>query len=228
MNKYEEIAGRLKERIVSGAYRPGQKLPSESELCREFSASRLSVRGALGQLSAQGLVRTQQGKGSFVCPRASEEEAALPFPGASISRTDFFELRRILETEIAGLAAQRAGQETIDRLRELSFQMQRAEKQAEMAEADEAFHLLLAEASQNAAIRAVFQMLRPYIHTMMVQNVSVLGADGCTAHLKIVAAIEARDSELAKAHMAEHLNRSMQQTNMLNYAKTLDARAQAD
>ena len=84
---------------------------------------------------------------------------------------------------------------------------------------------LLAEASQNAAIRAVFQMLRPYIHTMMVQNVSVLGADGCTAHLKIVAAIEARNSELAKTHMAEHLNRSMEQTNMLNYVKKLDAPA---
>ena len=97
--------------------------------------------------------------------------------------------------------------------------MQRAERESEMAEADEAFHLLLAEASQNAAIRAVFQMLRPYIHTMMVQNVSVLGADGCTAHLKIVAAIEARNSELAKTHMAEHLNRSMEQTNMLNYVK---------
>ena len=225
MNKYEEIARCLKDRIRSGAYIPGQKLPSEAELCREFSTSRLSVRGAIGQLSAQGLIQTHQGKGSFVCPGAPSGEPELSFQGASISRTDFFELRRILETAVAGLAAQRAGQETIDRLRELSFQMQRAERESEMAEADEAFHLLLAEASQNAAIRTVFQMLRPYIHTMMVQNVSVLGADGCTAHLKIVAAIEARNSELAKAHMAEHLNRSMEQTNMLNYVKKLDAPA---
>ena len=198
MNKYEEIARCLKDRIRSGAYIPGQKLPSEAELCREFSASRLSVRSAIGQLAAQGLIRTHQGKGSFVCPGAPSGDTELSFQGASISRTDFFELRRILETEIAGLAAQRA---------------------------DEAFHLLLAEASQYAAIRAVFQMLRPYIHTMMVQNVSVLGADGCTAHLKIVAAIEARNSELAKTHMAEHLNRSMEQTNMLNYVKKLDAPA---
>ena len=207
MNKYEEIARCLKDRIRSGAYIPGQKLPSEAELCREFSASRLSVRSAIGQLAAQGLIRTHQGKGSFVCPGAPAGVTELSFQGASISRTDFFELRRILETEIAGLAAQRA------------------ERESEMAEADEAFHLLLAEASQNAAIRAVFQMLRPYIHTMMVQNVSVLGADGCTAHLKIVAAIEARNSELAKTHMAEHLNRSMEQTNMLNYVKKLDAPA---
>lgn len=220
MNRYEEIAQSLRARIFDGTYRPGQKLPSEAALCREFSVSRLSVRSALGQLAAQGLIETHQGKGSFVRTRA--EESGLLFQGAPISRTDFFELRRILETEIAGLAAQRAGREIIDRLRELSFQMQRAERQAEMAQADEAFHLLLAEATQNAAIRTVFQMLRPYIHTMMVQNVSVLGADGCAAHLKIVAAIEARNSELAKQHMAEHLNRSMELTNMLNYAKALD------
>lgn len=221
MNRYEEIAQSLRAQIRNRTYRPGQKLPSEAELCREFSASRLSVRGALGQLAAQGLIETRRGKGSFV--RAQSEEAGLLFQGAPISRTDFFELRRILETEIAGLAAQRADQQTIERLRELSFQMQRAEHQAEMAQADEAFHLLLAEATQNAAIRAVFQMLRPYIHTMMVQNVSVLGADGCTAHLKIVAAIEARDFALARQHMAEHLNRSMELTNMLNYARDLDA-----
>lgn len=156
MNKYEEIARCLKDRIRSGAYIPGQKLPSEAELCREFSASRLSVRSAIGQLAAQGLIRTHQGKGSFVCPGAPSGDTELSFQGASISRTDFFELRRILETEIAGLAAQRAGQETIDHLRELSFQMQRAERESEMAEADEAFHLLLAEASQNAAIPGRF------------------------------------------------------------------------
>lgn len=62
--------------------------------------------------------------------------------------------------------------------------MQRAERESEMAEADEAFHLLLAEASQNAAIRAVFQMLRPYIHTMMVQNVSVLAQTAVRRILK--------------------------------------------
>ena len=90
MNKYEEIARCLKDRIRSGAYIPGQKLPSEAELCREFSASRLSVRSAIGQLAAQGLIRTHQGKGSFVCPGAPSGETALSFQGASISRTDFF------------------------------------------------------------------------------------------------------------------------------------------
>lgn len=224
MNKYEEIAQQLKEKIADGTFAPGQKLPSEAQLCRIFAASRLSVRSALGRLSAQGLVQTYQGRGSFVCQSPQKPDGAQLFGARYISRTDFFELRRILETEIAGLAAQRAGRDTITRLRELSFQMQQGKTQAEMAEADEQFHLLLAQAAQNDAITGVFQMLRPYFHTMMEQNVAVLGSDGCTAHLKIVAAIESRNSALARQQMYEHLNRTMEKTSMLNYAADLEKR----
>lgn len=222
MNKYEVIAQQIRQKIQNGTYAPGQKLPSEAELCREYGASRLSVRSAIGQLAAQGLVQTFQGKGSFVCQMPQVDAAGHLFQGKSISRTDFFELRRILETESASLAAQRADRETIARLRELAFAMQRGEQEGEIAEADEQFHLLLAQATKNPAIAGIFQMLRPYFRSMMAQNVSVLGTDGCTAHLKIVAAIEARNSELAKQHMSEHLNQTMERTSMLSYAADLE------
>lgn len=223
MNKYELIAQRLKARILDGTYSPGQKLPSESALGREFEASRLSVRSALSQLAAQGLVETFQGKGSFVLSPPEPGTEGI-FQGAEITRTDFFELRRILETSNAALAAQRADGETIDRLRELSFQMQRAQTEQQIAEADEQFHLLLAQATKNPAISGVFQILRPYFQSMMTQNVAVLGTDGCTAHLKIVAAIESRNSALARDHMSAHLNQAMEKTNMLNYAADLQTR----
>ena len=90
MNKYEEIARCLKDRIRSGAYIPGQKLPSEAELCREFSASRLSVRSAIGQLAAQGLIRTHQGKGSFVCPGAPSGDTAAFLSGRIHQPDGFF------------------------------------------------------------------------------------------------------------------------------------------
>ena len=224
MNKYEAIAQQLKQKIQDGSLAPGQKLPSEAELCLEYEASRLSVRSAVGMLAAQGLVQTFQGKGSFVLEQPQSDSAAHLFQGKYISRTDFFELRRILETESAGLAAQRADRQTIQRLRELSFQMQRAESEDEIAEADEDFHLLLAQATQNLAIAGIFQMIKPYFRSMMTQNVTVLGADGCTAHLKIVAAIEARNSALAKEHMYEHLNHTMEKTSMLNYAADMEKR----
>lgn len=224
MNKYETIAQQIKSKIQDGTLQPGQKLPSEAELCRQYAVSRLSVRSAIGMLAAQGLVQTFQGKGSFVLEQPQPDSAVHLFQGKYISRTDFFELRRILETESAGLAALRADRQTIQRLRELSFQMQRAQSEDEIAEADEQFHLLLAQATQNLAIAGIFQMLEPYFCAMIMQNVGILGADGFTAHLKIVAAIEARNSELAREHMYEHLNYTMEKTSMLNYAADMEKR----
>ena len=116
-------------------------------------------------------------------------------------------------------------QQAIVLLRDAKEQLATAPARAEMAEADEQFHLLLAQSAKNDAITGVFQMLRPYFHTMMEQNVAVLGSDGCTAHLKIVAAIESRNSELARQQMYAHLNRTMEKTSMLNYAADLEKSA---
>ncbi len=64
--KYQEIAERLRDRIESGALQPGERLPSEPDLVREFDASRNTVRLALAVLTNQGLVVTRQGLGTFV------------------------------------------------------------------------------------------------------------------------------------------------------------------
>ncbi len=64
--KYQEIADRLRAQIDSGAYQPGERLPSEPDLVRQFDASRNTVRLALALLTNQGLVVTRQGLGTFV------------------------------------------------------------------------------------------------------------------------------------------------------------------
>ena len=63
---YQQVAEILTIGIRSGQYRPGDKLPSEHELCREYGISRMTVRLALSQLIQQGLVRSVHGKGTFV------------------------------------------------------------------------------------------------------------------------------------------------------------------
>lgn len=64
--KYQEIAERLRDWIESGTLQPGERLPSEPDLVREFDASRNTVRLALALLTNQGLVVTRQGLGTFV------------------------------------------------------------------------------------------------------------------------------------------------------------------
>jgi GntR family transcriptional regulator len=79
--KYQEIADRLRDQIDSGVFQPGERLPSEPDLVRQFDASRNTVRLALALLTNQGLVVTRQGLGTFVT------EPARPFT-ALLSRVN--------------------------------------------------------------------------------------------------------------------------------------------
>ncbi len=63
---YLRIEGTLSDRIARGAYRPGEQLPSESQLCREFGVSPMTLRRALAMLADRGLVAAEQGRGTFV------------------------------------------------------------------------------------------------------------------------------------------------------------------
>lgn len=215
MTKKEIVANQLRSGITSGAYREGEKLPSEAELCEKYGISRMTVRGVIDILVAQGYIETYKGKGSFV--KRTGEKSGSSLLLSAVNRTDLFEFRRIFETEIAGIAAQRASQELIDALRDAALQMKAAESVADIAFYDVKFHELLAEATRNSVIRDIFDCLRGPFQTMFEQNVEVMGAEGSMYHLKIVAAIQARNSELARSYMQEHLNNTMQSMNMMEY-----------
>lgn len=80
---YQQLAARLRRQIAEGAYRPGDRLPSEAELCAQFGVSRITVRAALDQLVDAGLLWRQRGKGTFVTAPLVEQEL--------IRLTDFVE-----------------------------------------------------------------------------------------------------------------------------------------
>src|SRR6266702_2705705 len=67
----EQVAKRLSERISAGDWRPGEKLPSEAELCRAFNVGRSSLREALSSLAFIGLIRVRAGGGSYVADQPS-------------------------------------------------------------------------------------------------------------------------------------------------------------
>lgn len=212
--KYEYIANQLKQSILTGTLLPGDKLPSEAEICSTYCVSRPSARNAISALAAQGLIETKKGKGSFV---RTQYEPSPTFSLQEVSRIDLFEFRRILETESAGLAAQRADDRAIAQMRELAFAMRDSSTTADTALYDAKFHLALAQASQNAVILQIFKLLQDSFSKMFYQNVCILGSDGCIGHLKIISAIEVRNSELAREYMREHLDNTIEKTNMINY-----------
>ncbi|MBN8910269.1 MAG: GntR family transcriptional regulator, partial [Rhodospirillales bacterium] len=63
---WRQIAGRLQQDIAGGGLPPGARLPTEAELSQQFGVNRHTVRRALEELSRAGLVRVEQGRGSFV------------------------------------------------------------------------------------------------------------------------------------------------------------------
>jgi len=67
--KYQKLAEMIEGRIDSGEFAPGQRIPSEGELCDEYRVSRITVRQALGALARRGLVKREQGRGTYVQPR---------------------------------------------------------------------------------------------------------------------------------------------------------------
>ena len=212
--KYEYIANQLKHSIISGTLHPGDKLPSEAEICHLYGVSRSSARGAISALAAQGLIETKKGKGSFVC---TQQEPSPMICLQEISRIDLFEFRRILETESASLAAQRADEAAITQMRELAVKMQESTDMSDIALYDAKFHLSLARASRNSAILQVFKLLQDSFSKMFYQNVCIQGSEGYIYHLKIVSAIEVRNSDLAREYMREHLDNTIEKTTMINY-----------
>jgi GntR family transcriptional regulator len=107
--KYQQIADRLREQIASGALKPGERLPSEPDLVREFEASRNTVRLALALLTNQGLVVTRQGLGTFVL------EPARPFT-ALLSRVKVSPSGHHVSTALPVVGSADGEPETVRRL----------------------------------------------------------------------------------------------------------------
>ena len=143
------VAG-LKDKILAGDLAPGAKLPSEAELIEEYGVSRTVVREAVTRLRAEGLVETQQGRGSFVLavPEASSfsiEASAIRTQADVRAMLDF---RIGVESEAAALAARDHGPSDVAAIESAMEGFVRAGHEGAV-EADFAFHLAIARATGN-------------------------------------------------------------------------------
>ena len=212
-NIFEDI----KEAILSGQYPPGEKLPTESQLCERYGVSRVTIRAALDRLRGCGLLHSRRGGGSYVCDpsnaTASAIRALLPLAALDKQmRLDMFEFRRIVEVESAGIAAMRGDEEIVHRMRKTVDSMRQATDLDEIARSDLAFHQLIAEATHNQVIMQVYQALKDTYYSLFRQNVNSMGAFGAQDHETLCTLIEIRDVAGAKKQMMEHINEAIRQT----------------
>src|SRR5437588_2142723 len=99
---YEQIAEQIKQRILSGELRTGDRLPTENELAEQFGASRTAVREAMKTLTQRGLIETRPGRGAVVINATAQAmhhslELLMRVQQAGGGSADLMEVREILE-----------------------------------------------------------------------------------------------------------------------------------
>ncbi len=204
----ESVFQYLNEGIRSGRWKPGDRLPSETQLCQELNISRTSVRSAIGRLSGLGLVQSRQGKGTFVLtPEHDANHAGIDIRNASL--VDVYEFRKIIESESAALAAIRATSADIGEMEKTITLMADGETIEEVMEQDMLFHYLVARASGNEVIQGVFNVTHDTYENMFKISISQMHNDVVSHHRRILLAIQTRDMENARKYMLNHLEDTM-------------------
>lgn len=208
---FQSVAEQIATLIDDGAYPPGTRLPGERELAEKLGVSRVTIREAEIALQAVGRLEIKTGSGVYVSEKAPIHSAALP----RASAFEVTEARLLVESESAALAARNITEEAIARLAELVEQM-RSGDEAAANEADQQFHLTIAEASNNAAmvhtIKSLWRMREEIPEVKATyEAVCVHDADSRTAeHRAIFDALKARDPAGARRAMRDHFHRLLE------------------
>lgn len=192
----DQVLAELRRRIIDAEYQPGERL-REDRLAADFGVSRNPVREALRVVEAEGFVRVEPRRGAVV---ATPDEETMG---------DLFAVRALLEPLAARLAAERASDADLVRLRELLEAAKAATDEgdyARVAELNTTLHIRVAELSDNRWLRQ-FSMAM-YRHTRWVfrLGVAVRAAHSWQEHVRLVEALESRDPEAAERAAADHVD----------------------
>lgn len=208
---YEDIVQQFHALIYQGALKPGDRLPAERELSEQFQVSRSSVREALRALELQGLVVSKRGSGTFISTGNLDAALALVaanLNGGTAALPDVFEMRHLMEPQIAALAAQRANLEDVTRLREILTEQQWQIDSGETGvAADTDFHFTLAAATHNSALVKVVSAIEDILQVSRDRSLQEPGRPqrSLASHSQILEMVERGDTAGARQAMNHHL-----------------------
>lgn len=222
---YEEIADGLIKKIQSGELAPGDRLPSERVLAQEYGVSRSVIREAFRSLARLGCVESYVGGGTFVkAPEISD--VADPLSVMILNDEQFalelVEVRLLLETEIARLAALKRSDEQLQELsktlRDMSREVLKGNKGEEQ---DIRFHELLAKAAGNRAMEMVFAACMAAMDQSMgiTQYIEGVPQQTLYEHENILDAVVRKDGAKAEDAMKQHLESTRENLTQVYYKR---------
>jgi len=208
---YEDIVLQIRAMIERGELQPGDKLPPERRLAEMFSVSRNTVREAIKALAEKDVLESRQGAGTFV-READAEDFAATFAGAILRNQpglkDIFEVRKLIEPEIAALAARNASPSDVTWLENVLHEQEQAFQYGQFGgNLDQMFHEILAEASGNKVMRAMVAALHDDLHESRAVGLQSKDRQEASlaAHRAIVEAVKDGRVMQAEKAMREHL-----------------------
>lgn len=203
-----KVTAELLSLIASGTYCPGDLLPPERTLASTLAVSRSSVREAMQELEARGLVSRTQGSGTQVLT-PPEEAAALvqALEGAELRVREAMEVRLSIEPFITGLAALRSTPATMTRLSSILTDNLRAQTPEEALDSDIAFHLGLAQAARNPLLFEVDRLVTTWTRNVRgAYDTEESRAASYRGHAAIFEHVRTGDRRAAAAAMETHLS----------------------
>ncbi|MFP4635312.1 MAG: FadR/GntR family transcriptional regulator [Nitriliruptoraceae bacterium] len=203
------IAERLLSHIVQSELEPGDRLPSERELSARLGVSRTTVRHAIVQLRAEGLLDVRHGGGTFLRPLDPHAEAVAAVLDRRRRLPEVLEARRVLELPIAALAASRRTAEDLAAIDAGLERMRREIAEEEPGlEGDAEFHAAVTAAAHNPTLAELMEHLSGSITETRSESLAQPGRPprSLEDHMAIAEAVHAGDPEAAEAAMRRHLD----------------------
>jgi GntR family transcriptional repressor for pyruvate dehydrogenase complex len=222
----EWVRADLERQLEDGTFAAGAKLPSLDELCRRYGVGRSTLREAMSALKAMGRVAIRQGGGTYALEAPSPAHPAALAPDAWVDRAAtlrrVLEVRRVLETGCAALAAANRTADDLAALETLLADMTRGvdDDGALGEQADVRFHLGIAEATHNPMLVDMMRSITERLHDSMKDTRALwLYAEKSSAerlvreHRSIYEAVAAGDAAEASRRMEAHLAKVEQVLN---------------
>jgi GntR family transcriptional regulator, transcriptional repressor for pyruvate dehydrogenase complex len=217
-NMPARIYSDILNRIIEGEYQEGSRLPTEHALAERFATSRPTVREALAQLRADGIIATRHGSGTTVIRRPDPDVRRFaPLETLSDIRR-CYEFRVVIESGAAGLAAQHAKEADIIAIQHEWENLERIVESAGIGAKDDfAFHLAVARASKNQFfITSLSSIQEQMVFSMnLSRNLSLVKSVERQRlvqleHLTVLKAIQQHDAERAAQAMRQHLEQAIE------------------
>jgi len=214
----DEVARTISESIKNGHYKPGERLPTENELCEAYGVSRPVLREAISQLKFEGLVIPQQGRGVFVSDTGFKSSLRLDVPNFEDQQEVLKILELLLAVEVyyTGLAAERRSKQQLTSIRKALDKLIKAISTGELgSEEDLSFHAEIVKSTNNSYFVSLATFLednvRHAIRTARKHTASfkTLDNDVLKEHEAIYLAIEEQDVEKARLAAEAHLKQAM-------------------